>query len=415
MEATVKIILDTRSKNKKDRHPVKLQIIYNRKKKWYSLQKKLRKEMQFFTPEEFKKVRESSPRGKFNKDTAKKFKDIERKAEDIIENMDYFSYYRFEQEFFNKSKEWDSVYHAFESHIETLKNENRPGYASSFNDCFYNVKKFTKSKDLTFHDITPAWLKNFENWLLKNGKSKGTVGVYTRTLRRLFNIAIKDHGVKADYPFKNYTPQAAIANKRALSPEQISKIMNYEAPEGRERDFAKDIFLFSFFANGMNIGDIFRLKYSNIQNNEIVFVREKTRGKRTERNIHVPYIETLQNIVKKWGQKAISSNVYIFPILHDNLSESEKRNRIKDKISNLNKRLKTIATDLELGHLSTVYARHSCATIMKNSGASTEYIQEMLGHSSVNVTQNYLGSFESETRQKNAQELEKKIKNIKTG
>ena len=411
MQAIPTIYIEKRTPTKKSLYPVKLRITHNRKRRYFSLKQYLPEEWMYLSEYDFNnRIMIRSPRGNY-RDIKERFDKILDKAKNVIDKMETFSFNRFEEEFFSKQKEWDSVFHAFQSHIETLENEGRPVYTQSFHNCFYNVKEFTKSKDLTFHDITPGWLKNFENWLLKNGKSKGTVGVYTRTLRRLFNIAIKEHKVKADYPFKNYTPQAAIANKRALTPQQIGLIMNYEAPEGGGRQFAKDIFLFSFFANGMNIGDIFRLKYSNIQGSEIVFVREKTKGKRTEKKIHVPYIETLQNIVERWGQKAINNNVYIFPVLNDNLNETEKRKRIKDKISNLNKRLKTIATDLELGHLSTVYARHSCATIMKNSGASTEYIQEMLGHSSVNVTQNYLSSFEAETRHKNARKLENMIKN----
>ncbi len=416
MEATAKIILDKRkhSKNKEGKHPVKLQVIHDRKHKWYSLQKKLRKEWQFFTPDEFNSVMSKSPRGT-NKDIRKKFDNLIRKAEDIIEGMGYFSFYSFEQEFLNKSKEWDSVFHAFESHIQTLKNENRPGYASSFNCAYNSVKNFSKRKDLKFSDITPSWLKNYEQWMLKEGNSPATTGIYTRTLRRLFNIAIEDHGVKAEYPFRKYSPKQAKANKRALSPEDISKIMNYEAPEGTGLHFAKDMFLFSFFANGMNLGDIFRLKYSNIQGNEIFFVRTKTKNKRTEVNISVPYIDTLKTIVTRWGQKAINKNVYIFPVLGGDMTEEQKKKRINDKISNINNRLKKIADELGIGHLSTVYARHSYATIMKNSGASTEYIQEMLGHSDVSVTQNYLSGFEQETRHKNAVELENKIKNHKTG
>jgi integrase len=245
--------------------------------------------------------------------------------------------------------------------------------------------------------------------MLKEGKSTATIGIYTRALRRLFNVA-REYGVKADYPFSTYKPRKATAHKRALTAKQVSKIMQYKPREGTGRHFAKDMFLFSFFANGMNIGDILRLKYSNIQDNEIVFVREKTRNKQDETKIRVPLVDTLKNIINRWGQKSHLENVYIFPVLNGDMDEATKKKVIMNKRSNINRRLKKIAKDLELGHLSTVYARHSFATILKNSGASTEYIQEMLGHSNVKVTQNYLDSFEEDERLERAKKLEETIK-----
>lgn len=39
-------------------------------------------------------------------------------------------------------------------------------------------------------------------------------------------------------------------------------------------------------------------------------------------------------------------------------------------------------------------ARHTFLTVLKRSGASTEYIQKALGHRDMKTTQNYLDSFE---------------------
>ena len=416
MEATARIFLQkARSKQTTEGLcPVKLVVTHNRKRRYYSLRSKLRPEWEYLSERDFERATAKRPQGSY-KDVAAKFDRIERRASDVIEKMEFFSFDRFEREFFNKRTDWDSVYHAFESHIETLKNEGRAGYARSFNDCYQSIKKYQNNKDLTFHDITPGWLRNYETWMLRKGKSRATTGVYTRTLRRLFNLAIKEYGVKAEYPFNHYSPVKATANKRALNPSQISQIMNYEAKEGTTKQFARDMFLFSFFANGMNPSDIFRLKYKNIKDDEIIFVREKTKGKRTEIKIQVPLVETLQDIIDRWGQRAITNDVYIFPVLDGDMDEERKKAVITLQTRRINNHLAIIAKDLEFGHLSTVYARHSYATILKNSGASVEYIQDALGHSDVSVTQNYLSSFEKDTRIERAKELEQTIKDQKTG
>ena len=57
----------------------------------------------------------------------------------------------------------------------------------------------------------------------------------------------------------------------------------------------------------------------------------------------------------------------------------------------------------EIGYdkpLTTYAAGHSFATILKSSGAPTEFISESLGHKSLKTTEAYLDSFEDKTRRK---------------
>jgi site-specific recombinase XerD len=63
--------------------------------------------------------------------------------------------------------------------------------------------------------------------------------------------------------------------------------------------------------------------------------------------------------------------------------------------------MKRIGAELGLNRdVTTYFARHSFATVLKRSGAKIEMISELLGHSSVAVTDNYLDSFEMEQIQK---------------
>jgi len=50
-------------------------------------------------------------------------------------------------------------------------------------------------------------------------------------------------------------------------------------------------------------------------------------------------------------------------------------------------------------------ARHTFSTKMKNEGASTEMIQEALGHADPTTTQNYLDSFITEKKKELALKL----------
>ena len=85
---------------------------------------------------------------------------------------------------------------------------------------------------------------------------------------------------------------------------------------------------------------------------------------------------------------------------------------IKQFTKMLNKRLRNIARSVGITEsISSYTARHSWATIAKNSGASTEFIKESLGHSNVLVTEKYLKSFEETTRREHSEKIEDQIYN----
>ena len=61
---------------------------------------------------------------------------------------------------------------------------------------------------------------------------------------------------------------------------QISRLAHHESPDPREQ-FYLDMFIFSFLGCGMNLSDIARLRYSNIVDGEIWFIRKKTENEET--------------------------------------------------------------------------------------------------------------------------------------
>ena len=72
----------------------------------------------------------------------------------------------------------------------------------------------------------------------------------------------------------------------------------------------------------------------------------------------------------------------------------------------VNHYLKYIAAELGIARsLSTYYAQHSFATILKKSGASVDLINESLGHNSIKTTASYLDSFDDETKKEMQKQL----------
>jgi len=406
--------------------PAKLCVTHNRIRKYYSLNEMIQNDdWLFLSDSDIEKVTGTNPRGKY-RDIAFEYKRIVKLAEDIINGIPVFSFGLFDAKFFNKVGNWNNVFFALIEHIKLLKLEGRFGYAESFQSTLRAVKEFQEGKKLrynsrdkvelrfkeyesgrglTFQDITATWLKRFDKHLKENKKSVATIGIYMRNLRRLFNIALAKHKIKAEYPFSEYTPKRGGDRKLALSPHQIFLIASYKTDDPR-LEFYRDIFIFSFMANGMNISDIARLKYSDVKRGEIVFVRQKTGGK----EIQIPITNRMQKIIDRHGNKAVGHDAFIFPILRPEWDDRKKYYQARETNRLLNDSLKQIATAVGITErVSSYVARHSFSTILKNAGASVEYIKEALGHSSVHVTEAYLKSFEGDTRREHSELLEGQV------
>ena len=107
------------------------------------------------------------------------------------------------------------------------------------------------------------------------------------------------------------------------------------------------------------------------------------------------------DIIKKWGLPSIDKNAFIFPHINKEMDAYQKRATYQQLTKIINKYMKLIASEVGIGKkVTTYYARHSFATVLKRSGTKIEMISELLGHSSVDVTESYLDSFENEQIQK---------------
>jgi integrase/recombinase XerD len=208
------------------------------------------------------------------------------------------------------------------------------------------------------------------------------VGIYLRNLRHIFNREKIDESI---YPFgvNKYEIPTGKNIKKALSLDDVIKIANYE-PKNDSEAFARDMWIFSFQANGMNMKDVFSLKRGNISDNMIIYVREKTiRTKREGSKIQVSLKPESREIIQRWGNviQLGEKEPYVFPFLRKDMTHQQIKATVKQLIKNINKWMKKITAELGIeANVTTYYARHSFATILKRSGVSTEFISDSLGH-----------------------------------
>jgi integrase len=402
-KVTAGIILDTRRPRQDNTYPVKLRINYKRNRQYYNIG-------YFLTEEEFAKVMGDKPRNRY-RDLKDTFDDKKKEARDMIDKMPVFNFESFKRKFFDSS-DYSNLFAAFKYHISKLEKSGQAGTASTYVSAQASFKEFFRKGSIPFTSINAKVLSEYETYMKAEGKSITTVSMYIRCVRRLYNLAIAAGEVKMEYyPFGSqksglYEVPEARNHKRAISKEDVRKIRNYNALEGSPEQFARDIWALSYLSNGMNLSDIFRLKYKNIEGDTVIFIRHKTSHNRKIKPVIVALIDELQVIIDRWGNKPVLPNSYVFNILSDRLTPAVELAKIKQATKSLNLYVGRIAKEVGIEQKVTSYtARHSFATVLKLSGENVTYISEALGHSNLQTTENYLASFDQEHRKKAAKKL----------
>ncbi|MCF2496112.1 site-specific integrase [Dyadobacter chenhuakuii] len=281
----------------------------------------------------------------------------------------------------------------FEEHIAKLRSLNRLGSAESYVSTLKSLKNFTNQKDPDILSIGLSFLNKYENWLIDRGCSIVTRSFYLRTFRTLWKAGIKEkYYPETHYPFKDFSfskynnPRT---KKRAITRDQIELIASAVIdPENDSLINSRNYFLFSFYCRGLNFTDLAELKWTNIVDEELHYVRSKTKEEFRFR-LHPAAIQILEYYRDLKGN---SDAGYLFPILYKRHATIQSiRDRKKKILTRVNKQIKELGISLGiLKPITTYVARHSYATALRRNGISKETIGRSLGHDSLKTTDIYL-------------------------
>ena len=275
------------------------------------------------------------------------------------------------------------VYDAFEQFIGSKTAKTAKVYRSTLNA----IKKFRNRESLSFYDIDFNWLIDFEHHRRRQGNQTSSVGIDMRNIRAVFNSQIVlNESLSEVYPFgkeKYQIPKGGSKNA-SLNTEQLQRIKDFKS-DNHYLQMARDYFLFSFYARGLNLKDIALLKKGQES-----FVREKT--KTTTKNevvINIKYNEEQTEIISRHKGRG----KYLFDILDDNDDDAAITKKVDNKISSLAKQIKKLAVIIDLpSKFSYQWAGHSYTTTVYRSGINTKAISESLGHTSFATTEGYIDS-----------------------
>lgn len=396
---TASVILDLRRPKDNNTFPVKFRVTYNRRQAYYPCRS--------MTVEFYDKLHGDVRKPEYAKSKRIVAEGLKRITDTIDDLVKEGSFSLDELDKRLSRGRTDSIITAFDNRISELDENGKVGSSVWYTSARNSIKKFT-SVDLKFSDITPDWLKKYQAQMREGGKEFTTISINMRALRAVMNIGLRDGIIKpAQYPFEirkngKYKIPDGKGRKLALSEAQLYDVIDY--PLLPDDEVYRDLWLFSFYCNGANIGDILRFQYGDIKGNCIEWYRGKTIDTDSRKiKIRAMMTEEMQDIINKYGNR--DRKGYIFPYLITGLSPLQERMIIQNLIHTINKRMKRIGKALGYGDITTYWARHTFASISRRNEVTLFAISKSMGHKNLSTTQIYLDDLSDDELKENAAKM----------
>lgn len=243
-----------------------------------------------------------------------------------------------------------------------------------------------KRGDILIEGMDSVLMVEYETYLKSAGVCPNSSSYYMRNLRAIYNRAVDKELTVQRNPFKHVYTGIDKTMKRAVPMKVIRQIRDMELSFSPSMDYARDIFMFSFYTRGMSFVDMAFLKKKDIRNGILSYRRHKT-----NQQLFIKWEKPMQEIINKYDT---ADTPYLLPIIKD-IAKNERR-QYQNAAHLINRKLKMIGKLLNLNVTLTTYvARHAWASIAKSKNISISVICEAMGHDSENTTKIYLASLDT--------------------
>lgn len=207
-----------------------------------------------------------------------------------------------------------------------------------------------------------------------------------RILRAVYNRAVEKNLTPQRYPFRHVYTGADKTVKRAITLESLRRLRMLDLRSDSHLDYARDLFLLSFYLRGMSFVDMAYLKRSNLQDGVLVYRRQKT-----GQLLRIRWEPCMQAIVDKYPLRRPD---YLLPVFRSGFPDG--RNQYKNRGHLINRNLKRLGNLLNLPIPLTLYcARHTWASVARSREIPLSVISEGMGHDSETATRIYLASLDT--------------------
>ena len=292
-------------------------------------------------------------------------------AEDVVESYlsptDTHSFISFAHTLVGQLKQIGKQYTAYETAINSFT-------------------RFRKEQDVPLDEVDSDLMMAYEAYLKSKCICPNSSSFYMRNLRAIYNRAVDKELTEQRNPFKHVYTGIDKTVKRAVPLSVIRQIRDLDLNLYPAMDYARNIFMFSFYTRGMSFIDMAFLKKKDLQNGVLSYRRHKT-----NQQLFIKWEKPMQELIDKFDT---SGTPYLLPIIKN--CDNDARKQYKSDAHRVNQSLKKIGKMLGLTISLTSYvARHSWASIAKSKNIPIATISEAMGHDSENTTRIYLASLDT--------------------
>ena len=286
---------------------------------------------------------------------------------------------------FHKLTKESSLFNFMHGVIAQLKQLGKIRTSETYTATLKSFMAFRESQDVPLDGISSDLMLLYEAHLKARDVSMNTISFYMRNLRAVYNRAVEKGLTPQNKPFRHVYTGVDKTIKRAIPIKEIKALKELDLSLKPSLNFARDMFMFSFYTRGMSFIDMAYLKKSDLQNGILTYRRRKT-----GQQLSINWEKCMEDIVSKYAQNQTD---YLLPIIKETVNE---RRQYDNALHLVNYHLKDLSSLLKLQRPLTMYvARHSWASAAKAKNIPLSVISEGMGHDSEATTQIYLASLET--------------------
>lgn len=388
-----KLTLNDKRETKEKTYPIVVRVTSNKNNTTLTTGIRVKKD---HWDSESQLVNKSNPNFQLLNKTISEFYLKIQKAIHQLDDIGEFSFTTLKESLDEKAKPYkintNITFNEFSTQIiNELFAINKVGNALVYQTASNRLIGFGNNRNLKFKEIDYTFLETFQRHLITKGVKQNSIGNYLRTIRAIYNRAIKAKIIdRSYYPFTEVPIKSERTAKRAILANDLGKIYRHELKENTRDWHARNYFFLSFSLIGVSFTDLAYLKPSNIIKGRIVYRRRKTR-----KEYSIKLTALAQRIINEYKGR---NEKYLLPILPVSVIEDSliANQKIHQWIKTTNKWMKELAKQCDINETITTYvARHSWATTAKRLGYSNELIAEAMGHEYGNkITNIYLDNFD---------------------
>ena len=200
--------------------------------------------------------------------------------------------------------------------VRQLKQIGKNRTAERYTTVLNSFGRFVGENDVLLDEVDSDLVVEYETFLKARGICPNSSSYYMRGLRAIYNRAVeKELTIQRD-PFKHVYTGIDKTVKRAVPLKIIRQIRDLDLALSPATDFARDIFMFSFYTRGMSFIDMAFLKKKDLQNGILSYRRHKT-----NQQLFIKWEKPMQEIIDKYDT---SKTPYLLPIIKD-MNADERR------------------------------------------------------------------------------------------